>query len=482
MKHRLWINGKLEDSKTVTPVLAPFNQEKVGEVCQADAAQMETALAASDAAFHAFRKSSAFTRSRLLAAMAQGIGNRRKEFVERIVLEAGKPKLLSDIEVSRAISTFTIASEEAKRFGGELIPLDLDAGGRAFSPAMSDWVPRGPVLAIGPFNFPLNLLAHKIAPALAVGASVIVKPPPQAPGAASLLAEVFAEAAKSVSDAREIVPLALLQVVNGPNDVIGKAVTDPRIGILSFTGSDVVGWMLQQKAVKKKICLELGGNAAVIVHSDADIERAAQRCAFGGFAYAGQICISVQRIYVQDSVMAHFRESFLKEVAKLKVGDPSKDDTVVGPLIDSANAERVLSWIDAAKKGGAKVLQGGTREGNVIAPTVIADAKDSDRVNCDEIFGPVVTLATYSKIDEAIADVNRSRFGLQAGIFSDSAKVIRKACNELEVGGIIVNEIPTYRADHMPYGGMKDSGLGREGLRYAMEDFCERRTVVTWVG
>ena len=482
MKHRLWINGKWTEGKHLKPVSAPFDGALAAEAWQADSAQMEEALAAADKAFHSFRRASAFVRSALLAAMARGIEARRKEFSDRIVFEAGKPRKLADVEVSRAIFNFNNAAEEARRFGGDLIPIDLDAGGRAFSPAVSEWVPRGPVLAIGPFNFPLNLLAHKVAPALAVGTSVIMKPPPQAPGAATLLAEVFAEAAKSVGDARETVPFALLQLINGPNEVIAKAVTDSRVGVLSFTGSDKVGWMLQSQAVRKKVALELGGNAAAIVHADADLARAANRCAFGAFAYAGQICISIQRIFVHRSVEKKFRELFLAEVAKLKVGDPAAEETVVGPLIDGANAERVLAWIAEASEGGAELLTGGQRQGNVITPAVLTGTKSTDKVNAEEIFGPVVTLTAYDTIEEAILAVNGSRFGLQAGIFSDSAKVIRQASVELEVGGIIVNEIPTFRADNMPYGGMKDSGLGREGVRYAMEDFCERRTLVSWHG
>lgn len=482
MNHRLWINGEWQESKNKKKVIAPFGGEVLAEVDQADEAQMESALAAAHNAFHAFKKSSAYLRGRLLLAIAEGIESRRAEITQLIIHEAGKPRSSADAEVSRAVGTFTLAAEEARRFGGEIIPVDLDSSGRDFSSAISTWVPRGPVLAIGPFNYPLNLLAHKVAPAIAVGASVIVKPPPQAPGAAGVLAAIFAEAAKKVSDDRESVPLALLQVVNAANEVIEKAVKDPRIAVLSFTGSDRVGWKLQPMAVKKKVCLELGGNAAVIVHSDADLARAAARCAFGGYSYAGQICISVQRIFVQKSVMEKFRALFLAEVAKLKVGDPDLAETLVGPLIDAANAERVLQWVEEAKRGGAKVLAGGARTGNIIQPVVIEGAKAEDRVNRDEVFGPVVTLAAYDSLAEAIELVNASLFGLQAAVFSDSAKVIQAVSADLEVGGIIINEVPTYRADAMPYGGVKDSGLGREGPRFAMEEFCERKTVVAWNG
>lgn len=481
-RHLLWIGGQWVDSKQARDVHSPFDSRKVAEACQADAGLMEHALASTHGAFLVYRRFSAYTRSRLLAAMVQGIAARRKEFVDAIVHEAGKPRALAEAEVSRALTTFTLGSEEAKRFGGERIPVDLDPAARAYAPAVAGWVPRGPVLAIGPFNFPLNLIAHKVAPALACGCSVVIKPPPQAPGAATLLAQVFEQAAREVSDARETVPLPLLQIINAPNEIIGLAVTDPRIATLSFTGSDKVGWMLQGKAVRKKVSLELGGNAAVIVHSDADIARAAARCAYGAFAYAGQICISVQRIFVQQSVADKFQQEFLKETAKLKIGDPAREDTLVGPLIDSANAERVLAWIDEARKNGARVLCGGTRQGNVIAPTVLTGTQPDQRINADEVFGPVVTLETYEDIRDAIEAANRSRFGLQAGVFSDSARLLRQACDEIEAGGILINEVPTFRADNMPYGGLKDSGLGREGVKYAMEEMSERKVVVAWHG
>lgn len=443
---------------------------------------MEKALAAAESAGKEFRKVSRFGRSRLLSAMVRGIEARRAELVETMVAEAGKPRTLADGEVGRAIVTFTLAAEEAKRLGGEVVPVDADSGGRAYAPAVSHWAPRGPILAIAPFNFPLNLVAHKVAPALAVGASVIVKPPPQAPGASRLLAEIFAAAAAEASDAREKIPAAALQVVNGPNDVVARAVTDPRIAILSFTGSDKVGWALQAQATRKKVILELGGNAAVIVAADADLKRAAARCAFGGFAYAGQVCISVQRVLVQKEAAARFTELLLAETAKVACGDPARPETLAGPLIDAAAADRVMSWIEESRRDGAKVLCGGSRAGNVIAPTVLSGVKPTAKLACEEAFGPVVVVDSYGEFGEAIAAVNASRFGLQAGLFTDGAAAIRRASEELEVGGLMINEVPTYRADNMPYGGLKDSGLGREGVRYTMEEYCERRTVVEWRG
>lgn len=481
-QQKLWIDGKWQEGKSKRDVLSPFDSRKVAETHQADAPQMERALASTVEAFHQYRRSSSYLRSRLLAAMAQGIDACRTELVEAIIHEAGKPRTLADAEVSRAVMTFTIASEETKRFGGQSLPIDLDPAARAYSAAITSWVPRGPVLAISPFNFPLNLIAHKVAPALAAGCSVVLKPPPQAPGAAGILGQVFEKAARESSDARETVPLSLLQIINAPNEVIAKAVTDPRIATLSFTGSDKVGWMLQGQAIRKKVSLELGGNAAVIIHSDADVARAAARCAYGSFAYAGQICISVQRILVHSKVAAAFQALLLAETAKLKVGDPSASDTMVGPMIDLHNAKRVLEWVEEARAGGAHILCGGKLTGNIISPVVVSGVRPEHRINSEEVFGPVVTLDTYDTLTRAIATVNRSRFGLQAGLFTENTRVVQQATEQLDVGGLLINEVPTFRADNMPYGGVKDSGLGREGVRYAMEDMSEHKVVVHWRG
>lgn len=477
---RLFIGGTWRDGKTTADIRSPFDQHHVSTVHLADTAALEEALVAADQAFSVFRRTSRFIRSRLLAEMARRIEQQRSALVEAMIAEAGKPRMLSDIEVSRAVQTFTVASEEARRLGGEVVPMDWDAGGRAFAPAISMWVPRGPVLGISPFNFPLNLVAHKVAPALAVGAPILIKPAPQAPGASAILAKIFEDSARAVSDSSEQVPLSAFQWLQASNEVIARAVQDPRVSVLSFTGSDRVGWLLQQQATRKRVLLELGGNAAVIVHSDADLGRAAARCAYGAFAYAGQICISVQRVFVQEAVLPRFRELLLAETAKIGAGSPADASTLVGPIIDSGQADRVMAWIEDAKRAGARVLIGGNRSGNIVDATVLENVAPDQKLVCEEAFGPVLTLSSYREFHEAIAQANASRFGLQAGVFTENSKLIRLASEELEVGGILVNEIPTYRADHMPYGGVKDSGLGREGLRFAMEEFCERRTVVQW--
>ena len=482
-RHRLWLAGQWTDGQEPRlNVCSPFDGSLVAQCDQASHAQMEQALQAATNAFQSYRKSSRYLRSRLLEHIRDQIRDHRAEFIHLLATEAGKPISLAEIEVTRALVTFATAAEETKKFSGEVIPIDTDASGRAYGAAISHWVPRGPVLGITPFNFPLNLVAHKVAPALAAGCPILIKPAPQAPGAASLLAKLFAQAAKTASDFQEQISASVLQVISCSNEVASAAVTDSRIATLSFTGSTSVGWMLQQKAVKKKLTLELGGNAAVIIHQDADLFRAAARCASGGFGYAGQSCISVQRIYVHSSVRAEFEKLFLSEAAKLSCGDPLKKETFVGPLIDSAAADRVMSWISEAKSSGARVLAGGTRQGNVITPTLLTGTRPSMKVVSEEVFGPVVILESYDPFEDAIARVNDSKFGLQAGVFTDSAKLQRQAIEELEVGGILLNEVPTYRADQMPYGGVKESGIGREGLRYAIEEYSERRTVIEWKG
>jgi len=481
----LYIDGSWHQTPAQMTVSSPYSGDAVAACALASDTDMERIMKAADRDFLPFRNTLRGHRSQLLIAMARGIESRRAEFVQRMVNEAGKPKTLANIEVSRAIMTFTAAADEAKRLGGDVIPLDGEVANAGYGPAISYWFAKSPVLAIAPFNFPLNLIAHKVAPALAVGAPVVVKPPPQAPGCAMLLAEIFHEILTSDLDLGRVIPRAALQVFQAANDITGIAIKDPRLGIVSFTGSQKVGWMLQGMAVGKKVALELGGNAAVIVHEDADLPRAAARCAFGGFAYAGQICISVQRIFVHTKVEKDFLRLLVDEVSKIGVGDPESSDVTCGPLIDEAAARRVMAWIDEAKSRGAQVLaggSGGSKNGganNLIAPTIMTKVPKDLPLSCEEVFGPVVIVDSYPDFAEAVRMSNDSQYGLQAGVFTDSATLHQYATQHLEVGGIILNDIPTFRADNMPYGGVKGSGLGREGVRFAMEDFCERRTVVT---
>jgi acyl-CoA reductase-like NAD-dependent aldehyde dehydrogenase len=459
-----------------------------------NASQMEKMISSCDEAFKTFRHVSRFTRSRLLLKMAEGLEERRVDIVKAIVDEALKPVTLADAEVNRAISTFTIASEEAKRYGGDVIPLDIESTGRAYSSessaAVSYFVPRGPVLAIAPFNFPLNLVAHKVAPALAVGATVMLKPPPQAPGASRILLEVFEKARKEVSDERDKISSDVFQVFTAANDITAIAVKDIRLTILSFTGSNTVGWMLQGAAIRKKVSLELGGNAAVLIHKDADLTRAIPRSIWGAFAYAGQICISIQHIYVHQEIMSSFETQFMNEVKKMGFGDPWKKETLVGPVVDERSKTRILAWIEEAKKAGAEILSGGKQvkeasgytHDRLIEPTVLKNVPANLPLSCDEAFGPIVILHEYQDFSKAVEEINRSKFGLQAGVFTDSLKIQQQAAKHLDVGGIIFNDVPTFRSDNMPYGGVKESGLGREGVRFTMEDFSERKTFVYWQG
>ena len=329
--------------------------------------------------------------------------------------------------------------------------------------------PIGPILGITPFNFPLNLVVHKVAPALAAGNSILIKPAPQTPLTSLLLAELLLEAG---------VPPGGLNVLPCDNRVAEQLVVDPRFKLLSFTGSAPVGWMLKAKCGKKKVVLELGGNAAVIVEPDADLDYVAQRCVTGGFSYAGQTCISVQRIFVHESIVAAFTENLVARVERLETGDPGNERTVVGPLIDPGAAQRIEGWIGDAVAQGARVLSGGTRVGSVVRPTVLSQVTPAMKVSCQEVFGPLVTITPYREFDDVLKAVNESEYGLQAGVFTSNIGRIFQAFEQLEVGAVLANEIPTFRADHMPYGGVKDSGIGREGLRYAIEDMTEPKLLV----
>jgi glyceraldehyde-3-phosphate dehydrogenase (NADP+) len=446
----------------------PYTGAVVAEVHQAGKDDAEAAVRAAAAAFDAMRRLPSHVRASGLAAVAASVQARREEFARGIVAEAGKPITDARREVGRAIQTFTIASEEAKRLPGEVVPLDWTPGTDGYVGLMRR-VPVGPVLGITPFNFPLNLVAHKVAPALACGAPIVLKPAPQTPLTALLLGEIVAASG---------FPPGALSVVPCDTGVAEQLATDPRFKLLSFTGSAAVGWMLKAKCGKKRVVLELGGNAGVIVEPDADVAHAAQRCVAGGYGYAGQTCISVQRIYVHDSVYERFVSAFLAGVRALKSGDPMDDATVVGPLIDDGAARRVEEWVQEAVSQGATLLTGGTRRGSVVEATVLADVAPIMKVSCREVFGPVVTLSRYRRFEEALAAVNDSDFGLQAGVFTRDITRIFHAYRDLDVGTVLANEIPTFRADHMPYGGVKDSGVGREGVRYAIEDMTEPKLLV----
>lgn len=463
-----YVDGKwISDGESVE-VLAPYDRALVGTTFRATAAHAEAAVRSAERAFEVTRRLPGYERKRILDEISQGIRARSEEFARLMAFEAGKPIRTARVEVERAIFTFAVAAEEATRVGGEYVPLDwqASAAGRA---GIVRRFSLGPILAVTPFNFPLNLVAHKVAPAIAAGCPIVLKPAPQTPLSSLLLAEVIERAG---------LPAGALHVLPLTNPDAERLVSDDRLKLLSFTGSAPVGWALKQKAGKKKVVLELGGNAGVIVHRDAEIERAADRCVQGGFSYAGQSCISVQRIFVHRSIQAPFLEALRAGAEKLKTGDPLDESTDVGPMISEDAARRASSWVEEAVAGGAKRITGGKRTGSILTPAILTDTHPGMKVNCEEVFAPVVVVAPYDDFSEAIRRVNDSPYGLQAGVFTNDWKLLFQAFDELEVGGVIAGDISAWRIDHMPYGGVKDSGMGREGLRYAIEEMTEPRILV----
>jgi acyl-CoA reductase-like NAD-dependent aldehyde dehydrogenase len=460
----------------VTPqtadVLNPFNGRPVGKVHLAGPEEIEQAITGAVAAFAVTRRLASWERSEILAKISAGLAARREEFARTIALEAGKPIRTARSEVDRAIFTFQVAAEEAKRIYGEIVPLDWSKGNESRLGQVHR-VPRGPITAITPFNFPLNLVAHKVAPALACGNPVLLKPAPQTPMTALKLGEVILESGWEPG---------AISILPTTNEQAASLVEDERIKMLTFTGSPAVGWWLKNQAGRKPVTLELGGNAAVIVHHDADVAAAAARIAWGGFTYAGQACISVQRVYLHTSIYDQFLGCLLPEVRKLKLGDPLAESTDLGPVIDGRAADRIESWINEALSSGAKVLLGGRRTDNLLEPTVLASVPEEHPLSCQEAFGPVINVYRYEDVDDAFRRVNDSVFGLQAGLFTHDLRLIYKGFAGLNVGGLIINDVPTYRMDHMPYGGTKHSGLGREGVRYAIEEMTEIRLLVLNAG
>jgi acyl-CoA reductase-like NAD-dependent aldehyde dehydrogenase len=466
--HGFFVDGRWREDGDLVEIRAPFDTSVIGRVVQARREHAEAAIAAAVKAFGTTRRLPAFERQRVLRRVAQSIAERRDEFSRTLAQEAGKPIKLARIEVDRAAFAFNVAAEEATRIYGEYLPLDWQES-TAGRWGIVKRFPLGPVAGITPFNFPLNLVAHKVAPAIAAGCSIVLKPAPQTPLCSLLLAECVQQAGW---------PDGGLNVLPLSNDDASLLVTDERIKLISFTGSVPVGWDIKRRAGKKKVVLELGGNAGAIVHNDADLAYAAERCVAGGFAYAGQTCISVQRILVQQSVYGKFTDLLVEGVKKLKIGDPMEESTDVGPLIRESDAVRVIAWVDDAVRAGARLLIGGGRRGSIVSPTVLTGTKPEMKVNCQEIFGPVVTVEPYDHFDDALRRINNSSYGLQAGLFTRDVKLLFQAYDELEVGALIAGDVPTFRIDNMPYGGVKDSGLGREGLRYAIEEMTEPKLLV----
>jgi acyl-CoA reductase-like NAD-dependent aldehyde dehydrogenase len=457
------IRGARRETGETVEIRSPYDGAPVALVHRATAEDVEEAIAAAVEAFEVTRHLPAWKREAILTAISQGIAARRDELAETIALEAGKPLKAARVEVDRAVFTFKIAAEESKRIYGEIVPLDWLPGNEGRRGEVRR-VPLGVIAGISPFNFPLNLVAHKVAPALAAGNPILLRPASQTPLAALKLADIV-YAADWPEDAFAVLPCT--------TETARPLVEDDRIKLLTFTGSPAVGWGLKSRAGRKRVTLELGGNAAVIVNDDADVDYAAERVAWGGFGYSGQTCISVQRVYVHADVYDRFTEELVRRVEALRVGDPLDEETDVGPVIDAANADRIEEWLDEAKAAGADVLTGGERDGAVWRPTVLANLREDLRVSCEEVFAPLVGVTKFTDVDAAIDAAGRSEFGLQGGLFTNDVRVIEKAFDRIDVGGLMVNDVSTFRIDHMPYGGVKSSGSGREGLRYAIEEMTE---------
>jgi len=463
------IGGRWRTTGNTAEVRNPYDGSLFATVHRADAPLMDAAIAAAQKAFEKTRSLTIYERVTILERMVGGLRRRAEEIARVIMFESGKPITLARAEVARGISTFDLAAREVHRLEGETLPLDITAVGKGHL-GITRRFPLGPVAAITPFNFPLNLVAHKVAAAIAVGNSVVLRPASQTPVTSLLLGEVAMEAG---------IPEGALNVVPSPIEQAEQLVADERIKMISFTGSPDVGWPLKTKAGKKKVALELGGNCAAIVATDADLDLAFPRLAAGAFGYAGQSCISVQRIIVHRSIYDEFLEGFLREVDReVGVGNPADEHVICGPLITANDANRVEQWCEEAIRNNGQRLLGGKREGNVIWPTVLAKVPVGMRVNAQEVFGPVVTLAPYDSFDQAIELVNDSRYGLQAGVFTRDVNRIFQAFERLDVGGLIANDYPTFRVDNMPYGGIKDSGFGREGVKYTMQEMTEPKLLV----
>ncbi len=467
-----WLAGRASTGDETYTVTHPYDGRAVAEVAVPTEAQVEQAVAAAHAVTAEARALPAHVRAAALDHVSKSLADRAEEIAQLITAENGKPLKWARLEVSRGISTFRWAAEEARRFSGELQRLDTDpsATGRI---GVVKRVPHGPILGISPFNFPLNLVAHKIAPAVAVGAPIVLKPAPKTPLTALLLGELLAD-----TD----LPAGMVSVLTVPNDRAAALTADPRLPVVSFTGSGPVGWSIKDSVPRKHVTLELGGNAAAVVcadyAADADLDWAATRIATFSNYQAGQSCISVQRVFVDRAVYDEFLPRLVAKVEALKTGDPGDDATDVGPLINVEAAERVEEWVNEAVQAGAKVLTGGTRDGVTYAPTVVVDAPRDAKVTREEVFGPVLTVTPFDGPDEAFAMVNDSDYGLQAGVFTHNLQTSFAAHTTLEVGGVIVGDVPSFRADQMPYGGVKGSGIGREGLRSAMADYTYERVMV----
>jgi len=467
--HPIFLAGRWVESDDPLVVTNPANpDEPAGATFNASEAQYEEAVEAAVAAFEVTRTLPAYERGAILRNISAGIKARREELGKIMAREAGKPIRDALIEVDRAVITFRLGAEEAERMVGETIPLDLMPASKG-RVGITRRFPIGPIAAISPFNFPLNLAAHKVSPAIASGNTIVLKPPSKDPLTMLTVAEIIEEAGP---------PAGSVSILPMTRELGDKMVADDRFKLLTFTGSPSVGWRMKERAGKKKVVLELGGNAGVIVDKSADLDWAVRRLLVGAFTYAGQVCISVQRMFVHEDIWDELMKRFVEGAKSIKIGDPLDPETELGPMVDGAAAERTQRWVDEAVAMGGKILLGGKADGTFFPPTILTDVPPTAQVCSNEAFAPLAVAFRFSDFGDAIMQVNDSMFGLQTGVFTNDLANSWRAFNELEVGGVIVNDVPTYRIDHMPYGGVKDSGLGREGLRWAMEDMTEVRIMV----
>jgi glyceraldehyde-3-phosphate dehydrogenase (NADP+) len=467
--HPIFLAGRWVESDDPLVVTNPAHpDEPAGATFNATEAQYEEAVEAAVAAFEVTRVLPAYERGAILRNISAGIKARREELGRTITLEAGKPIRDSLVEVDRAVITFRLGAEEAERMVGETIPLDLMPASKGRI-GITRRFPIGPIAGISPFNFPLNLAAHKLAPAIASGNPIVLKPPSKDPLTMLTVAEIIEEAGA---------PAGSVSILPMTRELGDRMVADERFKLLTFTGSPSVGWRMKERAGKKKVVLELGGNAGVIIDKTADLDWAVRRCLVGGFTYAGQVCISVQRMFIHEAIWDAFLERFVAGAKAIRSGDPIDPETELGPMVDGAAASRTQRWVDEALALGGKALLGGKADGTFFPPTILTDVPATAQVCSNEAFAPLVVAFPFSDFGAAIAGVNDSMFGLQTGVFTNDLANAWRAFAELEVGGVIVNDVPTYRIDHMPYGGVKDSGLGREGLRWAIEDMTEIRIMV----
>ncbi len=467
-QYPIYVGGELTSTDTPLDVTSPYTGEVVYRTSMAGDAEYEQSIKAAQAVQQTMQELPIFKRYEILMQIAAAIKSRKDEFATILARESGKPLKTSLIETDRAAQVFLVAAEEAKRLPGEAMSIDWHPAG-IHKEAVVKYFPVGLVAGIAPFNFPLNLFVHKVAPAIAAGCPIILKPASSTPISSLLLAQLIDE-----TD----LPKGAVSVLPMDRATGNRLVTDERFALLSFTGSPDVGWEMKKNAGKKKLVLELGGNAGLIVDKDAELGRAVSRAVLGAFSFAGQTCIHTQRIFIESSIFDEYARRFCAEVARLKVGDPEHPDTDMSSMIDEKNARRIEAWVDEAVAQGAKVLHGGKRNGTLYEPTVLTNTSENMKVSCLEAFAPIVLLEPFSDFDQAIDAVNNSIFGLQAGIFTNNLRHVHAAFNRLHVGGVIINNVPTFRADHMPYGGVKDSGIGREGPKYAILDMMEPRVMV----